>query len=80
MKVLRQKGCNNLNPRKQWLKDFTKIVKNWKKDGEILLMADLNSTLGDMEIGMFLGEIGLHDLVGQKYSITQIKSHTNRSK
>eukprot|EP00957_Ditylum_brightwellii_P058045 4402225-Ditylum_brightwellii.AAC.1 len=43
-------------------------------------MADLNSTLGDTQIGMFLGERGLHDLVRQKYGITQINSHINGSK
>eukprot|EP00957_Ditylum_brightwellii_P094998 7234493-Ditylum_brightwellii.AAC.1 len=45
-----------------------------------LHMADLNSPLGDTQIGTFLGETGLHDLVRQKYCITQINSHINGSK
>eukprot|EP00957_Ditylum_brightwellii_P163845 12472860-Ditylum_brightwellii.AAC.1 len=31
MKILCQKGYSNPNPRKQWLKDFTKVIKNGRR-------------------------------------------------
>eukprot|EP00957_Ditylum_brightwellii_P113384 8645749-Ditylum_brightwellii.AAC.1 len=70
-KLLRQKGMNSPNPWQQWIKDFTSQIKKWKQDGEVLIMADVNSLLGDKDIGVFLAETGLHDLIEQKYGIGQ---------
>eukprot|EP00957_Ditylum_brightwellii_P158939 12097275-Ditylum_brightwellii.AAC.1 len=58
-------------PRQQWITDFTKQIKKWKENGEVLIMADINSLLGNESIGMFLAETEMHDLIGQKYGIGQ---------
>eukprot|EP00957_Ditylum_brightwellii_P152355 11598299-Ditylum_brightwellii.AAC.1 len=67
-------------PRQQWITDFTQQIKKWKEDGEVLTMADINSPLGNENIGMFLVETEMHDLIGQKYGIGQINSHITGSK
>eukprot|EP00957_Ditylum_brightwellii_P138424 10550460-Ditylum_brightwellii.AAC.1 len=43
-------------------------------------MADVNSPLGNKNIGMFLAEKEMHDLIGQKYGIGQVNSHMTGSK
>eukprot|EP00957_Ditylum_brightwellii_P046160 3502298-Ditylum_brightwellii.AAC.1 len=70
-KLLRQKGMDAPKSHQQWITDFTKQIKQWKEDGEVLIMADVNSSLGDENIGMFLAETEMHDLIGQKYGIGQ---------
>eukprot|EP00957_Ditylum_brightwellii_P060276 4577777-Ditylum_brightwellii.AAC.1 len=70
-KLLRQKGLDAPKPRQQWITAFTKQIKKWKEDGEMLIMADLNSLLDDENIRMFLAETEMHDLIGQKYGIGQ---------
>eukprot|EP00957_Ditylum_brightwellii_P108031 8241884-Ditylum_brightwellii.AAC.1 len=62
-------------PCQQWITDFTDQIKKWKEDGEVLIMADANSPLGNKNIGMFLAETGMHDIIGQKYGIGQVNSH-----
>eukprot|EP00957_Ditylum_brightwellii_P110734 8445005-Ditylum_brightwellii.AAC.1 len=70
-KLLRRKGMDASKPRQQWITDFTKQIKKWKEDGEVLIMADVNSPLGNENIGMCLAETEMHDLRGQKYGIRQ---------
>eukprot|EP00957_Ditylum_brightwellii_P023681 1787208-Ditylum_brightwellii.AAC.1 len=62
------------NPHQQWITDFTKEIKKWKEDGEVLIMADVNSPLGDENIEMFLVETEMHNLIGQKYGIGQVQN------
>eukprot|EP00957_Ditylum_brightwellii_P171975 13093592-Ditylum_brightwellii.AAC.1 len=70
-KLLRQKGLDAPKPCQQCITDFMKKIKKWKEDGEVLIMADVNSPLGNENIGMFLAEMEMHDLIGQKYGIGQ---------
>eukprot|EP00957_Ditylum_brightwellii_P134056 10220525-Ditylum_brightwellii.AAC.1 len=70
-KLLRQKGMDAPKPCQQWITDFTKQIKKRKEDGEVLIMADVNSPLGDENIGMFLAETEMHNLIGKKYGIGQ---------
>eukprot|EP00957_Ditylum_brightwellii_P083017 6311082-Ditylum_brightwellii.AAC.1 len=52
------------NPRKQWCIDMIQQIKGWRKEGEILLLTDANSELGDTEFGDFVAEAGLYDILG----------------
>eukprot|EP00957_Ditylum_brightwellii_P006151 465190-Ditylum_brightwellii.AAC.1 len=42
-------------------------------------MADVNSPLGNKDMGIFMAETCLHDLIGQKYGIKNINSHISGS-
>eukprot|EP00957_Ditylum_brightwellii_P045214 3427378-Ditylum_brightwellii.AAC.1 len=67
-------------PHQQWITDFTKQITKWKEDGEVLILADVNSLLGNENIGMFLAETEIHNLIGQKHGIGQVNSHITGSK
>eukprot|EP00957_Ditylum_brightwellii_P122748 9360521-Ditylum_brightwellii.AAC.1 len=43
-------------------------------------MADVNLLIGNKDMGIFMAETGLHDLIGQKYGIKNINSHISGSK
>eukprot|EP00957_Ditylum_brightwellii_P138742 10576075-Ditylum_brightwellii.AAC.1 len=43
-------------------------------------MADINSTLEDDNVGGFLAETELFDLIGQKYRTRHVNSHINGTK
>eukprot|EP00957_Ditylum_brightwellii_P206948 15350738-Ditylum_brightwellii.AAC.1 len=54
--------------------------KEWRKEGEILLLTDANLELGDTEFRDFVVEAGLYDILGSQYGIGGINSHINGTK
>eukprot|EP00957_Ditylum_brightwellii_P100564 7665882-Ditylum_brightwellii.AAC.1 len=56
-------------------KQYNKQILTWKKEGKIILMTDINSSIGDEDIGEFIGKTGLIDLIGIQHGIPQINSH-----
>ena len=78
-KILRMKGHKDTNPRKQWITDLTSKINRWKNDGEIMLMTDINSPLGSEEVGNFLADTNMIDLIGYKYGLSNINSHITGS-
>eukprot|EP00957_Ditylum_brightwellii_P164668 12537709-Ditylum_brightwellii.AAC.1 len=45
-KLLRKKEIDNLKPKQQWIKDMIRQINKWKEDDKILLMTDINDTIG----------------------------------
>eukprot|EP00957_Ditylum_brightwellii_P034052 2579794-Ditylum_brightwellii.AAC.1 len=72
-------GKQNTNPRKQWKINLSTQINEWRKDGEVILMADINSPLGSEDVGSFLAETDMIDLIGYKHGITQRNSHISGS-
>eukprot|EP00957_Ditylum_brightwellii_P001958 150595-Ditylum_brightwellii.AAC.1 len=77
---MRDKGIEQPNPRKQWCTDMLWQIKEWKKEGEILLLTDANLELGDTEFGDFVAEARLYDILGSQHGIGGINSHINGTK
>eukprot|EP00957_Ditylum_brightwellii_P201444 15325678-Ditylum_brightwellii.AAC.1 len=50
-------------------------IRMWKLEGQVLLMANINSPLGKEKIGEFICNTGLVNLVGVKHGISTINSH-----
>eukprot|EP00957_Ditylum_brightwellii_P017633 1328425-Ditylum_brightwellii.AAC.1 len=46
-RLMQEKGIEQPNPRKQWCTDMLLQIKEWRKEGEILLLMDANSELED---------------------------------
>eukprot|EP00957_Ditylum_brightwellii_P067605 5131794-Ditylum_brightwellii.AAC.1 len=74
-KIMRMQGLNSPNPRKQWIKDMKAQIRVWKLEGKVILMADINSPLGEKKIGEFICNTGLVDLVRVKHGILTMNSH-----
>jgi hypothetical protein len=63
--ILRQKGDQNLDPRKRFIKDLDEFLETHHNDGtEILLNGDFNETLGESFRGM--------DAVVNKYRLLDL--------
>eukprot|EP00978_Attheya_sp_CCMP212_P003230 scaffold6619_cov36-Attheya_sp.AAC.2 len=70
MRLLRQRGINNPNPRKQWCDDLLASVETWIAEGaEVLIMADANSPLNDKGFGSFVARSKLYDILGAKHGM-----------
>eukprot|EP00957_Ditylum_brightwellii_P182678 13914775-Ditylum_brightwellii.AAC.1 len=63
--IMRSRGDENPKLRKQLCKDLAIEIKKRKKEGEVLLLTDANSTLNEPEFENFLAEIGLFDILGR---------------
>eukprot|EP00957_Ditylum_brightwellii_P185586 14129692-Ditylum_brightwellii.AAC.1 len=74
---MQEKGIEQPNPQKQWCTGMLQQIKEWRKKGEILLLTDVNSELGDKEFGEFVAEAGLYDTLGSQHGIRGINSHIN---
>eukprot|EP00957_Ditylum_brightwellii_P033651 2550973-Ditylum_brightwellii.AAC.1 len=79
-KLLRKKEAEIQNARKQWLIDLTKQIEQWKGKGEVIMMTDANSPVGDESFSQLLIEMEIYDLTGQQYGIIQINSHIRGTK
>eukprot|EP00957_Ditylum_brightwellii_P014308 1077030-Ditylum_brightwellii.AAC.1 len=62
------------NPRKQWYKDLLPEINKWKKEEEILLLTDTNSSLNNKDFSKFVTEAGLFDIMGQIHRAGGINS------
>eukprot|EP00957_Ditylum_brightwellii_P082717 6289833-Ditylum_brightwellii.AAC.1 len=79
-RIMRSRGEENPKPQKQWYKDLAIEIKKWKKEGEVLLPTDANSTLNEPEFGNSLAEIRLFDVLGKMHEMGGINSHINSTK
>eukprot|EP00957_Ditylum_brightwellii_P148430 11300294-Ditylum_brightwellii.AAC.1 len=79
-KVLRSQGIAKPKPCTLWIKDITPKLKTWMKEGEVMLLADANSGLGDKDFAPFIAEIGLCDVIGGKHGIDSPNSHAEGTK
>eukprot|EP00957_Ditylum_brightwellii_P140577 10710018-Ditylum_brightwellii.AAC.1 len=55
-------------------------IRIWKLEREVLLMADINSPLGEEKIGEFICNTGLIGIVGVKHGISTMNSHLTGSR
>ena len=76
-RIMQEKGIEQPNPRKQWCIDMIRQIKEWRKEGEILLLTDANSELGDTAFGDFVAEAGLYDILGSQHGVGGTNSHIN---
>ena len=79
-RIMRSRGIEQPNPRKQWCTDLAMTIKRWKKEGEVLLLTDANSVLNDTRFSNFVTEVGLFDILGQMHGIGGINSHIRGTK
>eukprot|EP00957_Ditylum_brightwellii_P068752 5218651-Ditylum_brightwellii.AAC.1 len=77
---MKEKEMEQPNPRKQWCIDMIWQIKEWRNEGEILLLTDVKSELGDTEFRDFDVEAGLFDILGFRHGIGGLNSHMNRTK
>eukprot|EP00957_Ditylum_brightwellii_P170815 13001413-Ditylum_brightwellii.AAC.1 len=54
--------------------------KRVEKGGEIILLTDANSKLGDTEFGHFVAEAGLYNILGSQHGVRGTNSHINGTK
>eukprot|EP00957_Ditylum_brightwellii_P079700 6060013-Ditylum_brightwellii.AAC.1 len=54
-----QQGIQHPQPCTQWLKDLLPLIQNWKREGEVFLMVDANSSFVDKDFALFIAEAGL---------------------
>eukprot|EP00957_Ditylum_brightwellii_P069605 5287345-Ditylum_brightwellii.AAC.1 len=69
------KGVNYPKPQHQWIKVMHAQITQWKKDGEMILMADNNSPLESDAIGEFLAKTEMIDLIGHHHVTSTVNSH-----
>eukprot|EP00978_Attheya_sp_CCMP212_P003376 scaffold6986_cov35-Attheya_sp.AAC.1 len=80
MRLLRQRGINNPNPRKQWCDDLLALVETWIAEGaEVLIMADANSPLNDKGFGSFVARSKLYDILGAKHGMNSPSTYLRGS-
>eukprot|EP00957_Ditylum_brightwellii_P144777 11027408-Ditylum_brightwellii.AAC.1 len=63
VRILSRQGKTKPDPQKQWTEDLLHFIKTIPKDGEILVVGDMNGNLEDKELGHFLAESELYDLM-----------------
>eukprot|EP00957_Ditylum_brightwellii_P174676 13300213-Ditylum_brightwellii.AAC.1 len=74
---MQEKGIEQPNPRKQWCTDMLQQLKEWRKEGKILLLTDANLELGNKDFGEFVAKAGLYDILGSQHGVRGINSHIN---
>eukprot|EP00957_Ditylum_brightwellii_P112126 8549361-Ditylum_brightwellii.AAC.1 len=77
---MQEKGIEQPNLSKQWCTDMLEQIKEWRKEGEILLLANANLELGDKEFREFVAKAGLYDILGSQLGVGGINSHINGTK
>eukprot|EP00957_Ditylum_brightwellii_P043877 3327497-Ditylum_brightwellii.AAC.1 len=72
--LLTMKGIKNVNPRKQWDKDFLDAVKKWKDGGnKVFFMGDLNGSIEDADISKLLATAEFYDVMRSHHGINSQK-------
>eukprot|EP00957_Ditylum_brightwellii_P114888 8761398-Ditylum_brightwellii.AAC.1 len=61
------------------MKDIAPKLKEWKEEGEVLLLVDANTGLDKTEFSAFLAEIGICDIIGAHHRINTPNTHADGS-
>eukprot|EP00957_Ditylum_brightwellii_P089969 6851838-Ditylum_brightwellii.AAC.1 len=67
-------------PHTLWIKDITPMIKKWIIEGEVMLLVDANSGLGDKDFALFIAEVGLCDTIEGRHGIDSHNTNTDGSK
>eukprot|EP00957_Ditylum_brightwellii_P014269 1074888-Ditylum_brightwellii.AAC.1 len=68
VRILNRQGKTKPEPQKQWAEDLLRFIKTIPKRDKILVVRDMNRNLEDNELGYFLAETELYDLMIAKHN------------
>eukprot|EP00957_Ditylum_brightwellii_P065860 4994789-Ditylum_brightwellii.AAC.1 len=68
VRILSRQGKTNPEPQKQWTEDMLRFIKTIPKEDGILVVGDMNRNLDDDDLGYFLAETELYDLMTAKHN------------
>eukprot|EP00957_Ditylum_brightwellii_P033788 2560491-Ditylum_brightwellii.AAC.1 len=77
---MRQQGQSQPKPQTQWIHDITSKIKQWKEEGEVILLVDANSGLEDKDFALFIAKTGVCDIIGATHGIDTPNTQANGSK
>eukprot|EP00957_Ditylum_brightwellii_P124891 9520858-Ditylum_brightwellii.AAC.1 len=78
--ILQNQGEKQLQPRTLWIKDVMLMIKKWMTEGEVMLLVDANSGLGDKGFAPFIAEVGLCNVIRRRHGIDSPNTHADGSK
>eukprot|EP00957_Ditylum_brightwellii_P147487 11231167-Ditylum_brightwellii.AAC.1 len=63
LRILSRQGVNIPNPQEQWRTDMLQFLNSIPKGDAKLVLTDANGSIDDDDLGSFVAEAGLYDLI-----------------
>jgi len=78
-RILRQRGETKPEPQKRVCQDLLYHIKEWRKDSEVIVMADANANLTDNDWANFMNNGELYDILGTQHGHNTPKTYIRGS-